>query len=190
MGVIIHLDRRQEFERWVFEYVDPLVRLTYTYLRDWAASEDAVQDALIRAYQSRDQLRNVDNPFPWLAQIAINECKTIRRRTWREVITELLPNRRSPGAEETVIEAERKNIIHESIMALPESLRTPLYLFYFEDMPTREIADVIGITDVAVRIRLTRARDRVAVELRRREEDESRGKTTAGEISVSKSHGR
>jgi RNA polymerase sigma-70 factor, ECF subfamily len=182
------LDIRLEFEQWIHQYVDRLTGLAYTYLRDWAASEDAVQDAFIRAYQSRDQLQNVENPFPWLARIVVNQCRMIRRKTWREVITELLPDRRSRGAEDEVVTKEETGTVHMSIMALPESLRTPLYLYYFEEMPTKEIAHVMGISDGAVRIRLTRARERLAVELQRREENECRGEVTARKITISNSH--
>lgn len=183
-----HLDRRLEFEQWINEFVDRLTRLAYTYLQDWAASEDAVQEAFIRAYESRDTLRSADNPFPWLARIVVNQCRSIRRKTWREVVTNLLPDRKSASAEDTVLLNEQSGVITTSIMALPESLRMPLYLYYFEEMATKEIAHVIGISDGAVRIRLTRARERLAVELTRREENERRGEATASKVSISTPH--
>lgn len=179
-----------EFEQWIHKYVDRLTRLAYTYLRDWSASEDVVQEAFIRAYESRSQLRNAENPFPWLARIVVNQCKTLHRKTWREVITDLLPERMTLGTEDTLLTKEKTSTIHHAIMALPESLRTPLYLYYFEEMPTKEIAHVIGISDGAVRIRLTRARERFAAELKRREEDEYRGEVKASKIPISTPHRR
>lgn len=184
------LDIGLEFEQWIHQYVDRLTRLAYTYIRNWAASEDAVQDAFIKAYQSRDQLQDAENPFPWLARIVINQCRTTRRKTWREVITELLPDRKSRSAEDEVVTKEEMGTVHMSIMALPESLRTPLYLYYFEEMPTKEIAHVLGISDGAVRIRLTRARGRFATELQRREENEYGGEVTASDISISNTQRR
>jgi len=188
--VIARLDRRVEFEQWIHLYVERLTRLAYTYIRDWTASEDAVQDAFVRAYQSRDQLRSADNPFPWLARIVVNQCKTIRRKTWREVITQLLPYGEIRGAEDTVITKEETSTLHKCVMGLPESLRIPLYLYYFEEMHTKEIAHVMGVSDGAVRIRLSRARERLAMELKRGEEDECRREVTESKISIPDAHRR
>jgi RNA polymerase sigma-70 factor, ECF subfamily len=183
------LDYREEIEQWIDKYVDRLTRLAYTYMRDWAASEDAVQEAFIKVYQSRSQLRS-ENPFPWMARIVVNQCRMSLRKTWREVITDVLPERKNAGAEDVVLGKQETDVVHQSILALPESLRTPLYLYYFEDMSTKEIANVLGISDGAVRIRLTRARERLAAELKRREEDGCRGEATSCEVAIPSTHSR
>ncbi len=184
------LDARKELQQWIDTYVDRLTNLAYTYMRDWAASEDVVQEAFIKAYRCRAQLRDSQNSFPWLARIVLNQCKMSLRKTWREVITDLLPERKNPGVEDIVLRREENNDVHLAIMTLPESLRTPLYLYYFEDMPTKEIANVLGISDGAVRIRLTRARERFATKLMRREEDERRGEIASSKVSISTTHRR
>lgn len=188
--MIHRLDIRLELEQWIREYVDRLTRLAYTYTRDWTASEDAVQDAFIRAYESRHQLRSVDNPFPWLARIVINQCRTIHRKTWREVIMELLPDGKSRGAEDTAITKEETTLLHQCVMELPETLRIPVYLYYFEEMHTKEIAHVMGVSDGAVRTRLRRARERLAAALKRGEEDECRREITGSEITIPDAHRR
>jgi RNA polymerase sigma-70 factor (ECF subfamily) len=64
------LDDREEVEEWIAAYVDRLTRLAYTYMRDWATAEDAVQEAFVKVYQLRSQLRQSDNPF-----LSSNRCR-------------------------------------------------------------------------------------------------------------------
>lgn len=49
--------------------------------------------------------------------------------------------------------------LYDAVLALPQAYRMVLYLFYYEDMPTREIAAVLHISQNAVTTRLTRARE-------------------------------
>ena len=49
--------------------------------------------------------------------------------------------------------------LYDAVLALPQAYRIVLYLFYYEDMPTREIAAVLHISQNAVTTRLTRARE-------------------------------
>lgn len=169
-------------------YVDRLTRLAHTYLRNWSASEDAVQEAFLKAYQSRTQLKNKQDPFPWLARIVVNQCRTTFRKTWREVITGFVPDHGTPAVEDTVVAKEQDSILHQCLMALPESLRTPLYLYYFEEMSTKEIAKVVATSDGAVRTRLNRGRDRLAKEVARREEVEYRRKAASDQGKTYRAH--
>ncbi len=146
---------------WVAAYADRLVRLAYTYVRDQATAEERVQEAFIRAYHARHQLKNRADPFPWLARIVINECRSFRRGSWREVVTADPPEQTRDSAEETVLSRAQDEALHQAILSLPDKYRVPMVLYYFEGLASRDVAHILGTSDATIRTRLNRGRDRL-----------------------------
>ncbi|WP_314587686.1 sigma factor [Paenibacillus terrigena] len=71
-----------ELEQWADLYAQRLVRLAYTYARDYGHAEDRVQDAFLKAYTMQHQYRSERGTlFSWLAKIVINECRMAYRRS-------------------------------------------------------------------------------------------------------------
>lgn len=158
-------------------YTERLVRLAYTYVRDQATAEDRVQDAFIQAYASMNQLKNPGNPFPWLARIVINECRSFRRKGWREVTVSVLPERSRAGVEETYLRDAEFREVHHALQSLPAKYRTPIILFYFEGLSTQDIAEVLETNAGTVRTRLARGRKLLSRLLQEGEDDELRPET-------------
>ncbi|MCF2648993.1 sigma factor [Niallia circulans] len=76
------MDKKEVLELWIDQYTQRLVRLAYTYTKDWLKAEDQVQEAFVKAFYSMDQLKNKEEPFSWLARIVINECNSSFRKSW------------------------------------------------------------------------------------------------------------
>lgn len=169
---------------WVDEYVDRLTHLAFTYVRDWAKAEDVVQEAFIKVYRSIEQLKDPDSPLPWLIRIVINECHTAQRKTWRERITSMIPHGMSYSAEETFLQMQESRDIHSTVLALRESYRVPIYLFYIEGLSTQEISSVLDISPGAVRVRLTRGREMLSQLLKRGDDNEYGRNTPTGKSAV------
>lgn len=131
-----------------------LVRLAAGILRDSDEAEDVVQDVLLRLWQMRDQLRMPVEP---LARVLTrNRCIDIVRR-------------KKPAAELSMAviqeedEALRERIerMMKVIETLPDLQQTILRLRHMEGMKFKEIAELTGSTEVAVRKALSRARQAV-----------------------------
>ena len=82
------MDKREFADR-VHAMQERLYRLTYGQLREEQDRKDAVQEAILKAWQSRERLRDEAYFETWLIRILINECRNLHRR--RPVIELELP---------------------------------------------------------------------------------------------------
>jgi RNA polymerase sigma-70 factor (ECF subfamily) len=152
----------EELEHWSDLYAQRLVRLAYTYVRDWGSAEDRVQDAFLKAYHARHPYRAERGElFSWLAKIVINECRMTIRRSWRERVMDILPERSSKSTEELYLAQFSKQQIYQTVLELPEFVRTPIVLHYYEDLSVEEIAQIVGKPSGTIKSRLWRGRARL-----------------------------
>lgn len=127
-----------------------LYRMAVSILRSPADAEDAVQQALLNAWQARRRAKP-GLEKAWLMRIVINESLTLFRRRKRTIPTEDFPTLTTPEKDEAAA-------LHAAIDSLPESLRTPLLLRYMEGMTEKEVAEALRLPLSSVKNRLFRAR--------------------------------
>ena len=123
-------------------------------LRDGYAAEDAVQDALVRAWRDLRVLRDPDRFDPWLHRILVNACRTQLRRTRRRVPeVGLLDSDRS--AEDVAIDRMvDRDEIERAFLQLSVEQRAVLVLTHYVGLPAPEIAEILGIPSGTVHSRL------------------------------------
>ncbi|MBI5442055.1 MAG: sigma-70 family RNA polymerase sigma factor [Deltaproteobacteria bacterium] len=135
-------------------------------------ARDAVQEAFLSAFQALGTFEENAQLSTWLHRIVVNACLMrlrSRKRKPEESIEPLLPtfdelgNRTAAVAPwpDTHGDLERKQAaarVRELIGRLPESYRTVLLLRDIEERDTAQVAEALGITENAVKIRLHRAR--------------------------------
>lgn len=134
----------------VREKREMLYRLSVSMVRSDADAQDAVQQALEKAWQHRDRVE--EGAFvPYLTRIVINECKTQLRRKRRTIPSE---NLEALGGT-----AEQPDLaLRDALDRLPEKLRTPLVLHYLEGMPLADVSRALRLPESTVRSRVHRAR--------------------------------
>lgn len=147
---------RAEFGRRVRGCERKLYRVARTILSRDVDCEDAVQEALLKAWMRLDTLREEAYFETWLIRILINECRSLWRRG-RGGEAELPEN--------LAMAADGASPVFEALMALPEKQRIALELHYIEGYRTREIAKILGITESAVKWRLGKGRALLKKEL-------------------------
>ncbi|KAF1726946.1 RNA polymerase sigma factor [Pseudoxanthomonas japonensis] len=140
--------------------------------RDVQASEDIAQEALLKGWRQLATLNNPDSFLPWLREITRNlardHLRAQRRRPMTGEAAELavtLAADTAPTPAETLLQTEQEQAAREVIAALPEDSREVLLLYYREGQRSQQVAALLGITDAAVRKRLSRARQYVREEL-------------------------
>lgn len=135
-------------------------------------AEEVAQDTLLKVFSNFSQLRDPERVRPWVFRVAKNECFMKRRRSvfapaHELSLDELMPSNdggklqiadwsRLPDDE--VLRKELHATLSEAIRSLPENYRSVLLLRDVEELSTRETADVLGISEDAVKQTLHRAR--------------------------------
>ena len=142
---------KAEFSQRVQAMGETLYRITYGQLRGEQDRRDAVQEAILKAWQERSRLRNADYFETWLIRILINECHNIQRAHSRLIPMERLPEREYSDSEHADL--------REAVLALPAKLRLPVMLHYIEGYTTGEIARILAVPTGTVRSRLKKARE-------------------------------
>ncbi|WP_158702749.1 RNA polymerase sigma factor [Paenibacillus faecalis] len=163
------MDQEERLRDWMVKYTNRLHRLAYTLTHSKAEADDRVQDGFIKAYYAMETFDELRDPFPWLAKIVINECKMARRRSFREIVTNLLPERFSSSTEETILRLSTRDEMYEAILKLPEMMRIPIVLHYFEDLSVQQIANITDVPTGTVKSRLARGRARLKLSLKEAE---------------------
>jgi RNA polymerase sigma-70 factor (ECF subfamily) len=149
-----------------------LLSIARRILRNEEDAKDAVQNGFISALSSLDRFEGGSQISTWLHRIVVN-CALMKLRSARcrpeESIDDLLPGFEEDGhvsipaaewvpADRLVMRDEVHRLVRASIDRLPESYRTVLLLRDIEELSTEETAQALGITPVAVKFRLHRAR--------------------------------
>lgn len=137
----------------------------YAYLvrmvRDPDLAADLTQDAFVKAYRAYDLLGKPDNARAWLYQIAhrvaIDELR--RRKIIRFVPFAGESRGAAPSAERLAMDARLSGELARALAKIPERQRAALLLAEVHDLSGLELAAVLGVSHVAARALLTRARE-------------------------------
>ncbi len=127
-----------------------LYATAYLLLHVTADCEDAVQEAVLRAWQRLPGLQNPQFFETWLTRIVINECKSQLRRRSRRGETELSPRLAAPVSPEPEL--------HAALTALKWKYRVVLTLKYIDGYTIEEIARILTLPRGTVASRLDQAK--------------------------------
>jgi RNA polymerase sigma-70 factor (ECF subfamily) len=132
-------------------------------LRDPLAAEDAAQDALLRAWKSRESCARPDAPSGWLAAIARNVA--LSRRAAPAALETPLPAVEQLAGDDHVSRSVEVLTVRQLLRPLSDEDRRLLYLRYADDLTQAEIARRLGCPPGTVAVRLHRLRRRLKFEL-------------------------
>ncbi len=147
----------------VREHARLVYRIAYSVLRNPADAEDATQEVFLRALRYGKKIGRISDPKAWLARIAwrvaVERRKSLAKTaTGAEEATDSLASS-SQGADRLLLQRERSAVLEQLISALPAQLRDALVLSTLEEIAPREVAEMLGISESAVRSRSFRARE-------------------------------
>lgn len=151
----ISLRQEEDLETVLRQYSDMVYRVAYTQTKCVSDAEDVYQEVFLQYVRKNPVFASEEHRKAWLLKVTVNACKKLWRSAWRRRTTlcETVP--------EPVELAPEHRFLLEALRQLPVKHRTVLYLFYYEDLPVREISRLLGKKEATVRTQLTRARDRL-----------------------------
>ena len=152
------------FARLCDELRPDLYRFAFWLARDRQVAEDVVQEALLRAWRSRESVAEMGSVKPWLLTIVRREHARLyeRKRLVTVQVDELVG---SESPELAVAEEQEMMDVRRAIFALEDDYREPLVLQVLMGYSTDEIAGQLGLTQGAVLTRLFRARQKLRRQL-------------------------
>lgn len=164
-----HLDAAYNLARWL--------------MHNQADAEDMVQEACLRAFRYLDGLAG-DNARPWLLSIVRRVCyDDLRRRGHHAAVgldiddaaeTMLEQATTTLDPEATLIQQRDRDYLDRLIASLPAPYREVLILRELEELPYRDIADIVGVPPGTVMSRLARARALLRAAWNRDQAEEAR----------------
>ena len=156
-----------------------IYRSIHALLRDEDLVLDVQQDTYLKAFERLDQLREAASFLPWLRRIAVNEARMQLRRKQPLLFSQLsedgaeepeLPDLRPEASPELALDREETNrLIREILDGLSDAQRMILGMYYYEQIPVKEIAESLNLSQSTVKTQLRRSRRRVETEVRRLE---------------------
>jgi RNA polymerase sigma-70 factor (ECF subfamily) len=169
---------RSEYARLVETYYELIYRLAIKMLHNAQDAEDVLQEAFLKAYRHLDRFDGRSSLSTWLYRIATNEALMFLRRKRPELVSideprETLEAEQEPVEivdwccipEKELMSAEGQAHLDQAIDSLTPSLRVVFVLRDIQGLSTRETAEVLNLSETAVKTRLSRARLQLREEL-------------------------
>lgn len=137
----------------VTQYSDMIygIALTHTCCKEDA--EDIMQEVFLTYYRKNKQFYDEGYRKAWLIKVTLNCCKRVyaqrKKHQYVDIDTVDVP---------VPFEHEEESAVYGAVLALPDSLKDVIYLYYFEELSAKEIGMALNIRESAVFMRLSRGR--------------------------------
>lgn len=140
-----------EFAERIVAMQDTLYRVSATILPQLCDREDAVQEAIAKAWHKQSKLRDDQAMGAWVVRILINECYTLLRRRKREEPSAALPEWEAPP--------DALPNLYRLFTGLDERYRLPMVLHYVEGYSVKEAARMLRMPQGTLKSQLHRGRN-------------------------------
>lgn len=168
---------RSAFDQIFNKYKTTVVNLAFRFVRARETAEDITQEVFIKIYEKKVRFEPKTKFSTWLYRVTVNtSLDALRKRKMfplslderienqkgdKKPLIEKLTDPRATSPLQSLEEGELKMMVQGEVEKLPEKLRLPILLSQFENLPQREIALILGITEKAVEKRIYHAKERL-----------------------------
>lgn len=162
------------------KYRRPMLGFMYRMAHNSAVAEDLAQEVFLRVYRSRENYEASAKFTTWLYRIAsnlaVNHARDTRHERPENTVSLDEPDHEtgltmdvpddSLSAEESIVRRERLAAIRQRVQALPERQRIAVIMHKYQQMDYRQIADVLKLSESAIKSLLFRAYETLRVQLK------------------------
>ncbi len=161
---------RDAFAKLIHKYQNYVASVVYSSTGDLTRSEDITQQTFLVAWQKHQDLEDPNKILAWLRGIAKNLTRNEYRKQQSDESRRQLLSQQIPQADQATplancISREQSQVLWEILERIPETYREPLILFYREGKSIAKVAEIMELTEDAVKQRLSRGRKMVKAEI-------------------------
>ncbi|MCL2243497.1 MAG: RNA polymerase sigma factor [Treponema sp.] len=170
-----------EFKRLYDSTFSVLFRVAYRITNNAEAAEDLCQDSFFRLYEKNMVFPTPEEAKYWLIRVIKNAAlnyakrKERERKAYQKAFRE--DDRREETGEGLLVKKETSEEVKQALDKLPENLRMVLILKEYAEMNYKEIGRVLGISEGNVKVRVFRARERLAALMYIQEQNQNRSES-------------
>ena len=149
-----------QFTELTTKYIDTVYRLALTRMKNVPEAEDITQTVFLKLYREPKPFASEVHVKHWLIRVTINECNKVFRNPFRAA------ENIADYANTLHFETAEQSDLFDAVMALSEKYRLPIFLYYYEEYSTKDIAKLLRVSQSTVTTRLHRARQQLRERLK------------------------
>ncbi|MBN2638657.1 MAG: RNA polymerase sigma factor [Bacteroidales bacterium] len=158
---------RFAYAKLVAQYRDMVFTLALKILKNREEAEEVAQDVFIKVYQSLNRFQGKSKLSTWVYRIAYNHSLNQLKANQKNRNTGTLENIQpingnyEPDAFEMIQKTENSQTLQNALGLLPETDQIIVTLYYYEELPVKEIAEIVGLSVQNVKVKLHRSRQKL-----------------------------
>jgi RNA polymerase sigma-70 factor (ECF subfamily) len=139
-------------------YGSTLYKIAMMYLGNKEDTEEAVQEAFMKLLYKAPKFNEHEHEKAWLIRVLINICKNMASSLWHKRVVKM-------DSVEACYDSAVDLQLLDSVLKLPVKYKAVIHLYYYEDYSVKKIAEILKLSDSAVKMRLQRGRELLKFEL-------------------------
>ena len=152
-----YTNKNEYLEKMIDKYSNMIYRLALIRTKTKENSEDVYQEVFLRLAKKMPNFENEEHEKAWLIRVTINCSKNILNSKFVKNTTEL--------KEDIVFTTKERHDIYYAVQQLPLKYRTIIHLYYYENYKIKEICKMLKMKENTVKSRLSRAREKLKIEM-------------------------
>ena len=156
-------DHKAIFTKWLEEHSSSVIKVARAYTLTTDECQDLAQEILLQAWKSMPRFNGNASPATWFYRVALHTAMNWQRndrprRTRQQPFLEFHDlTTEVPESAEQLQQREMVELLYRAIHQLPKT-ESALVLLYLDELSYREMADVLGISESNVGVKLNRAK--------------------------------
>ncbi len=148
--------KEQEFSKLIKDNQGLIIKVSRLYTNSLEDEQDLFQEIVLQLWRSYDTFKGQSKISTWMYRVALNTAITLFRKKTRSPQTDELMDYHHHGVLEDDDEKQQQiTLLYKVVKMLPHVERA-IVMMYLDDLPYRDIAENLGITEVNARVKMNR----------------------------------
>lgn len=153
---VVALDKEQEFSKLIKDNQGLIIKVSRLYTNSLEDEQDLFQEIVLQLWRSYDSFKGQSKISTWMYRVALNTAITLfRKKTKSPQTDELMDYHHSNYLDDDDEMQLQVSLLYKVVKMLPNVERA-IVMMYLDDLPYRDIAENLGITEVNARVKMNR----------------------------------